>query len=324
MATALQKIIIPEWKLENGKTLNNYPLFYQVFGKKIGEAPIVLVNHALTGNSNLIGEKGWWNELIGENKTIDTNKYTVLGFNIPGNGYDGDAKNLIHNYKDFTLQDIAQFFWQGLFQLNIRELFAVIGGSLGGALGWQMTVLQPEKIQNLIPIATNWKATDWVIGNVHVQDVILNNSKNPIADARIQAMLLYRTPESLKQKFNITKQSNSNLYQIESWLNHHGAKLQSRFELSSYKIMNYLLRTIDVTNGKNNFIEIASKIKSNIHIIAVNSDCFFVANENLETYNDLKTYKSNVFYHEIKSIHGHDAFLIEFDQLNEFLFPIFH
>ena len=63
-------------------------LSYQLFGQELHSAPIVLVNHALTGNSNVTGDDGWWSALIGEDKCSDTKKYTILSFNIPGNGHD--------------------------------------------------------------------------------------------------------------------------------------------------------------------------------------------------------------------------------------------
>ena len=106
----LKKIIISDFVTERGKVQKNLPLFYQIFGKPIGKGPIVLVNHALTGNSQVTEENGWWKDLIGKNKTIDTNYFTVLAFNIPGNGYDGLKENLIHNYTHFTARDIAKTF----------------------------------------------------------------------------------------------------------------------------------------------------------------------------------------------------------------------
>jgi homoserine O-acetyltransferase/O-succinyltransferase len=323
MTTNLKKITIPCWELENGKKYHEYPLFYETFGPELGTAPIVLVNHALTGNSNVVGKTGWWHDLIGEDKTINTQKYTIIAINIPGNGYDGDLTNLIEDYKNVTVKDIAQIFWEGLFQLNISTLFAAIGGSLGGSIAWQMAALEPTKIKHLIPIATDWKASDWVIANALIQDNILNHSSRPLFDARMHAMLLYRTPQSLKQKFNRGPQPNSPLFQIESWLNRHGQKLQNRFELASYKLMNYLLRTIDISQGKNNFIEVAKKITADIHIIAVDTDCLFIPDENKEDFKELKLVKSNVFYNEIQSIHGHDAFLIEYPQLSKILEPVF-
>jgi homoserine O-acetyltransferase len=319
----MKHIVIQNWALENGKIQKEVSLFYHVFGQKLGAAPVVLVNHALTGNSQVAGKKGWWNDLIGENKTIDTNFYSVLAFNIPGNGYDGDFENLVPNYKDFSAKDIAALFWEGIKVLEIESLFAVIGGSLGGGIAWEMAALEPNKIENLIPIATDWKATDWVIANVLVQDQILNNSQNPIADARLHAMLLYRTPQSLKLKFNRKESEIANGFQIENWLNHHGKKLQNRFSLASYKLMNHLLKTIDISRNKTDFLAVANAITANIHIVSVDSDLFFIPSENLETYQELIARKKNVFYHEIKSIHGHDAFLIEFEQLSTIINPIF-
>ncbi|HLF52938.1 alpha/beta fold hydrolase [Flavobacterium sp.] len=319
----LEKIILSHFVTENGKILKGFPLFFQVFGQPIGKAPIVLVNHALTGNSEVTGENGWWKELIGANQTIDANEFTIIAFNIPGNGFDGVKENLIYNYTHFTARDIAKIFWKGLQELGIEKLFAVIGGSLGGGIAWEMAVLNPIGIENLIPIASDWKATDWVIANTLVQDEILNNSNYPIPTARAHAMLLYRTPQSLKQKFGRQKNELKNIFQVESWLFHHGDKLQKRFQLSAYKMMNHLIKTIDITRNRKDFVTVAKVIQSNIHIIAVDTDHFFTADENRETYKDLKKVKQNVFYHEIKSIHGHDAFLIEYEQLNTILNNLF-
>lgn len=318
----IQKIVFHQFKLQNQRVQDKIILSYQLFGQKLGTGPVVLVNHALTGNFQVIGENGWWNSLIGAGKTIDTNQYTILAFNVPGNAYQ-DQENSISNYKDFTVADIASIFWKGIESLQIDKLYAVIGGSLGGAIAWHMAIQEPKKISHLIPVATDWKSTDWLIANVLVQDSILNNSKNPIANARMHAMLLYRTPQSLQFKFNRENQPNSDLFQIESWLLHHGDKLQKRFQLSAYKLMNHLLRTIDITNGKGNFEKAVDKVTSEIHIVAVDTDYFFTADENLKTYENLKKLEKKVNWHQIESIHGHDAFLIEFEQLNKILKPIF-
>jgi len=317
----LQYINIPNYTTENGKTAN-LVLSYQLFGQVLHEAPIVLVNHALTANSNVIGESGWWNDLIGKGKCIDTDVYTILAFNIPGNGFDGKQEHLIENYKDFNARDIAKLFFEGLDRLEIRNVFAVIGGSAGGGVAWEMAALKPDAIEHLIPIASDWKSTDWLIANCHIQDSILNNSIKPLFDARLHAMTLYRTPESLTQKFHRTEKED-HLFNVESWLNYHGDTLTNRFQLSAYKLMNQVLRTIDITRNRGSFIDIASKISSNIHIVTINSDLFFKTEENWKTYVDLKGVKKNITISEIKSIHGHDAFLIEFDQLTNMLKPIF-
>jgi homoserine O-acetyltransferase len=317
----LEHIKISNFKTNSGKT-SDISLSYQTFGIELGKAPIVLVIHALTGNSTVIGPNGWWNDLIGEDKCIDTSTYTILAFNIPGNGFDTSANDLIDNYKDYNARDIAKVFALGIEKLGIVTLFSAIGGSVGGGIAWELAALKPNLIKNLIPIATDWKSTDWLIANCHIQDAILNNSRKPLEDARMHAMTLYRTPESFTEKFERSKR-NSSLFNVESWLNHHGKRLNDRFILSAYKMMNQILRTIDITEGRGKFLEVASQISSNIHIVTINSDLFFKPEENWSTFVDLKGVKNNVAIHEIKSIHGHDAFLIEFDQLAKFLKPIF-
>lgn len=313
-------ITLQNFTTESGVFYPILNLSFEVFGPALHSAPIVLVNHALTGNSTVVGSTGWWNDLIGENKTIDTNKYTVLAFNVPGNGYD---ETNIENYLDFNARDIAKLFIHGVKSLEIKQLYAIIGGSVGGGIAWEIAALEPKITKHLILIATDWKSTDWLIANCFLQEQILNNSRKPIEDARIHAMLCYRTPESFKEKFQRSTNEELAIFNIESWLSHHGKKLQKRFQLSSYKMMNQLLKTIDITRNTASFEEIASKIEADIHIIAIDSDLFFTADENKATYQELKKYKSNVTYQEIVSIHGHDAFLIEYKQLDNLLAAIF-
>ncbi|KUJ63358.1 homoserine acetyltransferase [Flavobacteriaceae bacterium CRH] len=313
-------IIIQEFITESGALYRSLPLSFAVFGLPLYTAPIVLVNHALTGNAQVTGENGWWNDLIGDEKTIDTTKYTILAFDVPGNGNDAFV---IENYQDFTTRDIARIFIEGLKTLNIQQVFAIIGGSVGGGIAWEILALEPNITENLIPIATDWKSTDWMIANCYLQEQILNNSSKPIEDARIHAMLCYRSPESFKEKFQRTTNQDLLIFNIESWLAHHGEKLQKRYQLSSYKLMNQLLKTIDITRNTADFESLISKSNAAIHIIAINSDLFFTPKENLETYNELKKFKNNVFYSEIDSVHGHDAFLIEYKQLDHLLADIF-
>ncbi|WMI69562.1 bifunctional aspartate kinase/homoserine dehydrogenase I [Mangrovimonas sp. YM274] len=316
---ALKFIQLDNFTLESGVELP-IQLSYQTFGLPLHEAPIVVVNHALTGNSNVAGSDGWWGSLIGDDKIIDTKKFTVLAFNIPGNGYDGF---LIENYKDFVARDVAKLFLKGLEELNIQQVFALIGGSLGGGIAWEMAVLKPKLAEYLIPVATDWKSTDWLIANCQIQEQFLVNSNNPVHDARMHAMLCYRTPKSFKERFQRSINNELEIFNVESWLLHHGNKLQERFQLSAYKLMNQLLKTIDVTKGREANENILDIISSKIAIVGVDSDLFFTAEENRETQKQLAATHPNVTYHEIHSDHGHDAFLIEFEQLEKIIEGIF-
>ncbi|WP_298878996.1 bifunctional aspartate kinase/homoserine dehydrogenase I [uncultured Polaribacter sp.] len=321
MKDLLQHIKIKNFTTEVGVLISELNLSYQEFGQKLGTAPVVLINHALTGNSNVAGNKGWWQDIVGKNKAINTDVYTILSFNIPGNGFDGF---LIDNYKDFIARDIARIFLQGLQELKIDKLFALIGGSLGGGIAWEMMVLNNKLTQHFLPIATDWKSTDWLIANCQIQEQFLVNSSNPVHDARMHAMLCYRTPESFKERFHRSKKEDSDIFDVESWLLHHGKSLQERYQLSSYKLMNQLLKTIDVTIGGKKSDEILDKIEANIHVIGVDSDLFFTAEENRETQKKIALTKDNVTYNEINSVHGHDAFLMEYDQLQKIIEPIFN
>ena len=295
-------------------------LSYKLFGLPLGSAPVVLVNHSLTGDADVAGENGWWSELIGDGKVIDTHQYTILAFNFPGNGVDN---NLIDNYEHLVLRDVAYLFKAALDELGIDKLYAAIGGSIGGALVWEMGASFPELIENLIPVACDWKTSSWVLANTLLQDRILHSSKNPLQDARIHAMMCYRTPESFKERFGRSIHEEKEIFNIDSWLLHHGEKLNNRFQLQSYKLMNHLLRTIDITEERGSFEEVASQIKGSIHLISIDTDLFFTDAENRETYSRLIERKVNLHYHTISSVHGHDAFLIEYDQLNSMLSPLF-
>lgn len=320
MSQVLQHIIIENYTTESGVLNPEIKLSYQVFGLPLGSAPIILVNHALTGDSNVAGDTGWWKELIGDDKVIDTKLYTILAFNIPGNGYDGFV---IDNYKDFIARDVAQLFLKGLDRLKTGQLFALVGGSLGGGIAWEMAVLRPNVTENLVVVATDWKSTDWLIANCQIQEQFLTNSKNPVHDARMHAMLCYRTPESFKERFQRSMNDDLEIFNVESWLLHHGKKLQERFQLSAYKLMNQLLKTIDVTKGKADNFNVLENIEAKIHIVGVDSDLFFTAEENRETHRQLAVSNANVTYSEIHSVHGHDAFLMEYDQLETIVAPIF-
>ena len=296
------------------------PMSFEVFGPALGEAPVVLVNHALTGNSSVTGENGWWNQLIGDGKCIDTKRFTVLAFNIPGNGYDGF---LMENPEAFSVYDVAKLFLIAINKLQIKKIHTVIGGSLGGSITWQMAVLRPNLFEHIIPIATDWKATDWLLANCRIQKQILENSENPVHDARIHAMTLYRTPESFKQKFNRSVNEELKTFNVESWLLHHGKRLQNRFQLQAYKTMNHLLMTVNMAKETGNFLSAVKNIQGTVHLVGVDTDLFFTNKEIKDTYQIYKTIKSNLYYHEINSIHGHDAFLIEFEQLKAILQFIF-
>ena len=320
MEEELKHILLENFETVSGSKIKKIQISYQVFGKELGSAPVILVNNALTGNSLVSGINGWWSEIIGLEKPIDTSKYSVLCFNIPGNGF--NENNFDFNL-DLNLGDIALLLVKALDQLKLAKLHAIIGGSIGGCLTWEMIALKNDLASIIIPVAADWKATDWLIANTFLQDRILKNSRDPVIDARINAMTFYRSPKSLNTRFTRTKNLDKNIYNVESWLIHHGEKLRQRFSLKSYLFMNKLLSSTDITRDGESFINKISKIKSSIHLISVDSDIFFLPNEDRETYLIAKKNNLDITNHIIKSIHGHDAFLIETKQISDIFIKIF-
>lgn len=309
MENTLQHLQIQDFKTQSGKIFN-LPLSYQIFGKPLHTAPLVVVNHALTGNSNVAGEKGWWKTLIGQGKPIDTEKFTILCFNIPGNGYDDF---LIDDFENFTAYDVAKIFLLGLNQLKINQINVLIGGSLGGSVAWEMLGQKPDLAEKFIPVATDHKTTDWLYSQCLVQKFLLQTEKDPLQKARIHAMLFYRSPESLNGRFGREIDPEKNILKSEDWLRYHGRALFERFDIRAYRLMNHLLMNIDLSEEK------LQEISAEIHLISVDTDGLYPAFEIKKTFDFLKNNGKNVHYHEIKSPHGHDAFLMEYDQLEKMI-----
>ena len=317
MRTKLNYHKFENFRLSSGQNVS-LRLSYQTFGLKLGKAPLVVVNHSLTGDSNISGDKGWWSELIGSKKMIDTDKFCVMCINIPGNIKEKRGFNYGNKW---ILHDVAKLFVQLLKKLGVRKVHSLIGGSIGGGLVWEMGLLDGRFFENLIPVAADYKASDWLISNTYFQNLILKNSKNPIFDARVHAMLSYRNPKSINRRFKI-KSNDSDERKVIDWLNHHGNKLKQKFSLKSYIHMNNLLSSIGY-NYEKKFLKLITKNKSKIHLVGVNSDLLFPNFEIENTYDLLSTIKRNIYYYQIQSDHGHDAFLIEFKQMKNKLNHIF-
>lgn len=291
-------------------------LSYQHFGQSFTQAPVILINHPLTGDSNVAGETGWWNCVIGEGRVINTKKYAVLAFNIPGNGYEGGAVNLP---TPLSAKDIAKVFYDGVQLLGIEKLYAIIGGSIGAGIAWEMVAQFPNCTEKLIPVSGDWKATDWMLANVFLQKQILETNPKPLEIARMHAMLCYRTPQSFKLRFNRSWNGDKNMFNVQSWMAHHGEKLAQRFSLQAYKNMNHILGTIDITSNGKSLEELLKTISADIHILSIDSDLFFPVDEDYETVERAEGIGRKIHHHIIQSDFGHDAFLMEYDKVIEIL-----
>lgn len=313
----LRQVTLSDFSNWRGESIPSLTLTYQVAGPALGTAPIVLVCHALTGNSAVSGPEGWWAKLIGPGQTIDTARYTILSIDIPGNEYAGSAP--LDDPSLLNVKDVARLWLLVLRELRVDHLYALIGPSLGGGLAWQIATLEPTLADLLFPIATDYKASDWLLAQTEVQRLILEHSDRPIHDARVHAMLTYRTPKSLIGRFE-GKTTDSGLPRVLDWLDYHGRTLEGRFSLSAYRVMTFLTSTIHAAESEKELTRIAS----DIHLVAIDSDRLypcFIARETIERLRC--SGKERAELHTIVSDHGHDAFLIEYEQLCRIMSPFF-
>lgn len=315
----LEKVEIKDFTCASGLFLPSLTLSYEVFGRPLGSgAPVVLVCHALTGNSNVCAEPdGWWRGLISPGNAVDTDKYSVLCFNIPGNGYDGFLWG--ERYREVSARDVARMFVVASQTLGVERFHTIIGGSLGGCLVWEAIAEYPDCTTQAVVVAGDWKSTDWVTALSAIQLKMLSRGDFGMHDARMLTMLFFRSPRSINAKFSRTTNRSLGIPNVESWLLHHGEKLQGRFSPDAYRFMLQLIASVDITAGRGSFEQAMEPFRGRIVQVGIDSDLYFPAYENRDTHQMLMRMHKDTHYLEVATPHGHDGFLIEFERMRELL-----
>ena len=338
--------------LEGGNKLKNVTLAYETYGKLNKEnSNAILVCHALSGDAHAAGwhegdrKPGWWEIAIGPGKCLDTDKYFIICSNVIGGCKGSTGPSSINpetgkpyglEFPIITIKDMVNAQKKLIDHMEIKQLFAVIGGSMGGMQVLQWCVSYPEMVRSAVPIATTASSSpqqiafnevgrraiisdpNWNHGNYYSGEF----PDNGLALARMIAHITYLSNDSMYQKFGRRLQDKDEYsfdfetdFQVESYLHYQGATFSKRFDSNSYLYITKAIDYFDLTeNGS--LAEAFSGLKTKFLVISVDSDWLYPPAQSKDITMALSANDLNVNYCEIKSSYGHDAFLLEAGQLN--------
>lgn len=324
-------------KLESGVVLDDVTIAFEKYGSA-SQGNTILVCHALSGDAHAGGfhegdeKPGWWDGIIGEGKALDTGKYCVIATNVIGGCKGSTGPSSINKKtgkpyrRDFpviTVTDMVNAQHQFLEELGVHELYAVIGGSMGGMQALTWAVKYPEFVRRAVVIASSGYSTPMHIAFGAVQRAaVMSDDKNGLALARMMAHITYLSDESMRKKFGRRLQENEKLeygfdteFSVESYLQHQGKAFTERFDPDSYLYITKAIDYYDLTKD-GNLAKGLEGVSAKTLVISVSSDWLYPPYLSEEIVSALTISGKDVQYAKIISPYGHDAFLLENNQLN--------
>ncbi len=335
--------------LESGKQIQSARLAFETWGNlNAAKDNAVLVLHALTGDSHTIGNSGeghptagWWNGVIGPDLYIDTNRFFVITPNVLGgcqgstgpSSLDPKGREWGANFPQLTIRDQAQSFAILMQQLGI-EKYVVIGGSMAGMHALEMAIEYPERISRLgVLAAPPYSTADQIALNT-VQLEAIRSDENfaggwyydakpgfgphrGLALARRMALLNYRSPQELNERFGRTWQSQvspiteQGKYAVESYLDFHGNKFVRRFDANSYITLVSAMNSHDVGRGRESVFSALHQIKCPTLVLGIENDRLFPISGQKLIAESIGGPLIGGELQIIQSEFGHDGFLIE-------------
>ena len=321
----------------------------------------ILVCHALTGDAHAAGPAGdghptpgWWDGLIGPGKPIDTDRWFVVCANVLGGcqGSSGPASPLPDrrghygpHFPVVSIRDMVRTQARLAGAIGVDRWHAVVGGSMGGMQALEWAVMYPDRVGRLVALATSTAATAqqiawWSTGrraialdpkwrDGHYYDAKPGDGPHAgLALARMISQVTFRSDdlftdrfgrepvESLAGRFEMWQR-----FQVERYLDYHGAKLTRRFDANSYLLLTKAMDLHDIARGRGGLEAALRRITAPVLSVGVTSDILYPSYQQRDLAEGICSVGGTANYHEIVSPHGHDAFLIDIDQVAAALVP---
>ncbi|PID74434.1 MAG: homoserine O-acetyltransferase [Deltaproteobacteria bacterium] len=347
--------------LESGAQLGPVTIAYETLGELNAEKDnAILIAHAFSGDSHVAGyyatdteddKPGWWDFLVGPGKGIDTNRYFAICPNILGSCQGSTGPSSIDpatgrpyalDFPMMTIGDIVETQKKLIDHLGIKELRAVIGGSVGGMQVLEWCVRFPEMVRSAVPIATTMRHSALAIAfnEIARQSIISDPNwnkgnyydaeppKTGLAVARMVGHVTYLSDEAMRRKFGRRLQDKEHFsygfdgdFQVESYLHYQGSKFVNRFDANSVLYITKAADYFDVVDlirlpvtGKE-----AQKRRTKYLVISFSSDWLYPTYQAKELVQALKRRGEDVSFCEIEADCGHDAFLIPDERLSRLI-----
>jgi homoserine O-acetyltransferase len=338
--------------LQSGASLSDYTLVYETYGTlNADRSNAVLVCHALNASHHVAGmyegadggkNIGWWDNMVGPGKPVDTDRFFVIGVNNIGSCFGSTGPMHINaatgkpygaGFPMVTVEDWVRAQARLADELGIRQFAAVMGGSLGGMQAMSWSLLFPERVRHCVVIASTPRLTAQNIAfNDVARQAILTDPefhggdyyahgvvpRNGLRVARMVGHITYLSDDSMAEKFgrglrNGDYQFNFGIdFEIESYLRYQGDKFSEYFDANTYLLITKALDYFDpAMEFGGDLTRALSKTRAQFLLISFTTDWRFSPERSREMVQALVRNKRRVTYAEIAAPHGHDAFLLE-------------
>ena len=266
--------------------------------------------HALTGSADAAGD--WWQPLIGPGLALDTDTRQVICLNLLGSCYGTTGPRDVQPFPDLTPRDLARAQWTALNALGVDRLELVVGGSLGGMVALEVALERPSAVERVMPIAAPARIGNLAAGWNHIQLQLLELDRDRGLElARQLAMTTYRSEVDFDTRDG-----------IGSYLEHQGTKLRHRFHAGSYAALVGAMNAHDIGRDRGGVIEALRSLATadvSVHGVGIEGDILYGPRQVHALVDAARAAGAETSYREISSDKGHDAFLVEWDQVTEII-----